>query len=104
MLPIDERVITAQQLWKEALDAEASGRYARAYELHTQAHDLVLDCAKMHQQAHQHLRRVNKILGNYTELVTDSVLLFLAPVGIFELIAYFSKTDSVGHGICKRKA
>lgn len=102
MAPIEQRSEIAAQLWASALTAESSGDFSRAYELHTQAHDLIMDCARLHQIAHTHLRRVNRKCGNYGELVTDWLLHVFAPLGVFELVSYFSKSDAFGTEFCKR--
>lgn len=99
---IEIRAKVADDLWACAIEAEASGNYSRAYELHTQAHDLIMDCARLHQVAHVHLRRVNLKIGNYGELMTDWLLHFFTPLGVFELVSYFAKTDAFGSKFCKR--
>lgn len=104
MKPIEERSLDASRLWGEALVAESLDDYATAYNLHTEAHDLIMDCAKLHQAAHVHLRRVNLKLGNYGELTTDWLLHAFAPLGVFEMVSYFSKTGVFGSDFCKRNA
>lgn len=101
---IEERTEKADQLWNSAMDAESLGNYSLAYELHTQAHDLIMDCAQLHQKAHIHLRRVNLKIGNYGELATDWLLHLFAPFGVFELVSYFSKSGTFGSEFCKRSA
>ncbi|MCR9104474.1 MAG: hypothetical protein NXI15_04215 [Gammaproteobacteria bacterium] len=101
---IEERAKTANELWTSALKAEAEGNYIEAYKLHTEAHDLIMDCARLHQAAHVHLRRVNYQIGNYGELVTDWLLHLFAPLGVFELVSYFSRTGVFGAAFCKRSA
>jgi len=63
-----------------------------------------MDCPRCNQNAHVQLRRVNLKLGNYTELLGDWFLHMLAPLGIFELVAYFAKTDGSDSVLCKRNA
>ena len=99
---IEQRAEEADRLWHKALDAETLGDYAQAYDLHTKAHDLIMDCARLHQAAHFHLRRVNLELGNYGELITDWLLHLFAPLGVFELVSYFSKSGVFGSEFCKR--
>lgn len=90
-LPLSQRIAQAQALWQRGLDAESRLQYPEAYRLHTQAHDLIIDCPQLHQQAHEQLRRVNWKLGHYGELVTDWALHLFAPLGVFEMVAYFAK-------------
>lgn len=101
---IEKRSEKADQLWASAALAESAGEYAEAYALCTEAHDLIMDCARLHQLAHVHLRRVNLKCGNYAELATDWLLHIFAPLGVFELVSYFSKTDAFGTLFCKRGA
>src|SRR5262245_61351544 len=102
MNTIEERARIADQLWASATRAEALGNYLQAYDLHTEAHDLIMDCARLHQVAHVHLRRVNLKIGNYGELATDWLLHLFSPLGVFELVSYFSKTGTFGTLFCKR--
>ena len=99
---IEERARIAEELWNSALKAESRGDYRKAYKLYTDAHDLITDCARLHQLAHVNLRRVNLEIGNYGELVTDWLLHLFAPLGVFELVAYFAKTDTFSSEFCKR--
>lgn len=101
---IEQRIKLAEQLWEQGKTAEFNNNYQLAYELHTQAHDTIMDCAKLHQKAHENLRRVNRELGNYGELITDWLLHCFAPLGVFEMVSYFSKTDAFGSVLCKRNA
>ena len=101
---IERRAQIAEELWSSALDAESRGDYSEAYRLHTDAHDLIMDCARLHQAAHVHLRRVNLKIGNYGELATDWLLHIFAPLGVFELVSYFAKTGTFGAAFCKRSA
>jgi hypothetical protein len=84
------------------MEAESLGDYSQAYELHTQAHDLIMDCARLHHAAHVHLRRVNFEIGNYGELLTGWLLHIFAPLGVFEVVSYFSKTGVLESDFCKR--
>lgn len=104
MNTIAERARQADELWLSAIEAESLGNYSQAYQLHTEAHDLIMDCARLHQVAHVHLRRVNLRIGNYGELATDWLLHIFAPLGIFELVSYFSKTGTFGTLFCRRSA
>jgi len=104
MEPIEQRIETAETLWRNGAQAELNRDYALAYRLYTEAHDTIMDCARLHQNAHVQLRRVNLQLGNYAELLGDWFLHFLAPLRIFELVAYFARTDGAGSALCKRNA
>ena len=104
MEPLEQRIEKAQSLWTSGAQAEAAGDYATAYQLYTQAHDDIMDCARLHQYAHEQLRRVNLKLGHYGELLGDWFLHFAAPLGIFELIAWLSKTGSFNSVLCKRNS
>ncbi len=100
---VEKRALLASDLWSAALNAEREGDYETAYKLHTDAHDLIMDCARLHEAAHVHLCRVNREIGNYGELMTDWLLQIFAPFGVFELVAYFSKTGAFGSAFCKRE-
>lgn len=100
---IEKRIRLAEDLWSQGEKAEGLGDNALAYQLYTQAHDAIMDCAKFHQRAHTYLRRVNLKLGNYGELGTDWLLHLFAPLGVFELVSYFSKTDAFGSLLCSRE-
>lgn len=100
---LEKRVLEAEALWQLGGAAEAQGDYETAYRLYTEAHELVVDCARLHQKAHERLRVVNLKLGNYGECLTDWLLHLFAPLGVFELVAYFSKTEGSGAGMCRRR-
>lgn len=104
MKPLKERIEKARICWINGRNAEESNKLELAYQLFTEAHDLIMDCAALHQQAHENLRRINWKMGNYRELVTDWLLHLFAPLGVFELVSYFSKTGAFGNLICKRNA
>ncbi len=102
-LPIDTRIQQAQQLWAQARLAEANGEWYQAYTLYTSAHDLIIDCAQLHQQAHIDLRRVNLHLGHYGEWLTDLALAMFAPLGVFRWVAYAQrKSGGWMHAACRR--
>lgn len=103
MLALERRISLAEQLWQQGQAAEQGNDLAQAYLLFTEAHDLITDCSRLHAHAHRQLRRVNLKLGNYRELAGDWLLHILTPLGIFELVAYFSRTDAFAAEICKRK-
>ncbi len=102
MEPLEIRIEKAEKYWAEGKEAERVCEFELAYKLFTEAHDLIMDCANHHQKAHEELRRINYKVGNYGELITDWLLHFFAPLGVFELVSYFSKTEAFGNVICKR--
>jgi hypothetical protein len=101
---IEQRIAKSEALWRDGALAEARGDYKAAYLLYTEAHDGIMDCPRWHQHAHVQLRRVNLKLGHYTELLGDWFLHLFAPLGIFELVAYFAKADGTGSPLCRRHA
>lgn len=102
MESLEQRIEKAEALWHSGARAEQVQDYALAYRLYTEAHDGIMDCARLHQHAHVQLRRVNLKLGNYAELLGDWFLHILAPLGVFELVAYFTRADGAGSVLCKR--
>ncbi len=66
----------------------AERRFAEAHAAVTAGHDVVLDDAALHREAHVRLRPLNRALGWWGEWATDVVLLILAPIGVFELVAW----------------
>lgn len=104
MASLEARIEQAKNIWIEGLSCEQAGELQLAYTYYTEAHNLIMDCAKHHQKSHMHLRRINFKLGNYSELVTDWLLHLFSPLGVFEMVSYFSKTEAFGNDICKRKA
>ena len=102
MESLDIRAERAEALWHRGRKAEHNSEFQTAYECYTQAHDLIMDCARLHQRAHVELRRVNWKLGNYGELTTDWLLHLFAPFGVFELVARFAKTDARFAEMCRR--
>lgn len=97
-----ERHERAQEAWRAGLLQEASGDVAAAYGNFRVAHDLVVDCPRLHQAAHRHLRRINAKRRSYRELATDMFLLGLAGVGSFELVALLMQGRVLGGRVCRR--
>lgn len=62
--------------------------FAQAHAAVTAGHDVVLDDPALHREAHVRLRPLNAALGWWGEWATDVVLLILAPIGVFELVAW----------------
>ena len=102
MESINTRIQAAESLWLLGEEAEHLENYSLAHQRYTEAHDIIMDCARLHQLSHEKLRRVNWKLGNYGELVTDWLLHIFAPLGVFELVSRLSKTEAIGALICKR--
>jgi hypothetical protein len=99
---IENRAAEAARLWQSGDAAQASGDLERAYRLFTQAHDLVTDCAKLHIQAHRRLKVNNRLRKNWGEYCTDTILLALAPFGMFELLAIFFRSRVGNSELCRR--
>ena len=104
MASIEERIAKAEALWHSGAQAELTLDHALAYRLYTEAHDAIMDCPRLHQDAHVRLRRVNLKLGHYRELLGDWFLHMFAPLGVFELVAYFARSDGASSALCKRNA
>lgn len=94
----------AEAAWQLGLLEEQAGRLEAAFEHFRQAHDLVVDCPRLHQKAHQHLRRLNTRRQAWRDWLTDVFLLGLAPVGVFELVAWLMKRQVLGGEWCARGA
>ena len=56
---IKDRALAAENKWKLAQELEQRGELDAAYERYTEAHDLVIDCPRLHWRSHQHLARIN---------------------------------------------
>lgn len=101
MTDLQTRATQAEQLWARGDTALGARDLQSAYRLYTEAHDLITDCARLHEQAHRKLRTVNRLLGT-RERYTDNVLLFLAPLGVFELLAFVFRSRVASHELCRR--
>lgn len=99
---IDDIARQAQVAWQHGLQCERTGQLDAAHQHFRHAHDLVVDCPRLHQQAHRHLLRVNLRRKAWRELLTDVVLLGLAPLWVFELVAYAMRKQVLGGSICAR--
>ncbi len=98
----DTRAGEARDLWAAGDRSLAAGDLAQAWSLYTQAHDRVTDCPELHRQAHEQLRRVNRLNGHRGEYLTDVVLLALGPLGVFELIALIFRSKVAAAPLCRR--
>jgi hypothetical protein len=92
MTSLAERKQRALKLWKQGDLALAATNRERAYRLYTEAHDAIVDEPAMHCEAHRKLRLVTRYRADKREYITDSLLVWLAPLGIFRLIAAVSAT------------
>jgi hypothetical protein len=99
---IDTRAANAGSLWTRGDQAMAKGDRDLAYRLYTEAHDLVVDCARLHIRAHQKLQSVTRFHASRKEYITDRVLLALAPFGLFELIAFYFRSRVGQSAHCRR--
>jgi hypothetical protein len=104
MNDIQGRQRQALALWAEGDLACARGDDAEAYRLYTEGHDLITDCPRLHREAHVKLRAVNQRTGNTGEYITDTVLVALAPFGVFELIALALRSKVARTDWCRRTA
>ncbi|WP_162932092.1 hypothetical protein [Solimonas sp. K1W22B-7] len=102
MQDIATRSSDAARLWQQGDDALAAGQAEQAYRLYTEAHDLVTDCPKLHLRAHHQLRRVTRARDPRGEYLTDTLLVALAPLGVFELIAVFFRSRVARTVECRR--
>lgn len=104
MNDLHERARQAQALWAQGQARLAAGDPDTAYRLLTAAHDLVTDCPALHREAHRHLLAVNRVNGRRGERLTDRLLLALAPLGVFTLIAWALRSRATGEPLCRRAA
>jgi hypothetical protein len=98
---VSNRIARAEGLFEEAQAYEARGELEAAYARFTEGHDLIVDCPRMHVVAHRHLLRVNRALGR-REALTDRLLLLFAPLGVFELVAFFQRRSVFVPAACAR--
>lgn len=104
MNDLHERARQAHALWAQGRVRLAAGDLDTAYRLLTEAHDLVTDCPALHREAHRQLLAVNRVNGRRGEEFTDRLLLALAPLGVFTLIARFFRSKVTGETLCRRAA
>ncbi|MGH8529483.1 MAG: hypothetical protein ACRETN_06510 [Nevskiales bacterium] len=103
MQAIENRAVQAERFWRQGDAAKSIADLDAAYRAYTSAHDLITDCAKLHMRAHQKLREINCLRGS-SERYTDNILLFLAPLGVFELLAFIFKSKVGSSELCRRTA
>lgn len=104
MQDIETRAKQAESLWAQGDAAVSSGDLANAYKLYTQAHDLVTDCAKLHEKAHHKLRPVTRTHADKREYITDTLLIALAPLGVFRLLEIYFRSKVGGSELCRGRA
>jgi len=102
MSTIESRVRDAGALWQQGDALLAAGDGAAAYRAYTQAHDLITDCPRLHETAHRKLRQVSRQHGHRGEIITDTVLVWLAPLRVFELIALAMRSRVAAEALCRR--
>lgn len=103
MSSIAQRAEQAETLWLQGDALLAAGDGRAAYAAYTQAHDLVTDCPRLHAHAHRQLRRVSGTHGHRGEVLTDNLLVWLSPLGIFELIAKTMRSRVATAAVCRRR-
>ncbi|CAH0355568.1 hypothetical protein [Aquabacterium sp. CECT 9606] len=102
MTSIEDIAHQAEAAWQLGMQDEQAGRMEAAHAHFRRAHDLVVDCPRLHHTAHVHLRRLNIKRRAYRDLLTDVLLLGLAPLAIFEIVAFLMKRQVLGGTICAR--
>ncbi|WP_028008504.1 hypothetical protein [Solimonas flava] len=102
-IPIEQRMLQADALWRRGDTLRAAGDGAGAYRLYTEAHDLIMDCPSLHERAHRKLGLVSARHGHRGERLTDRLLVWLAPLGVFELIAMAQRSSVTFAAACRRR-
>ena len=104
MEDIELRAEEASRLWAAGDSALTSGYPEGAYRLYTQAHDLIMDCAPLHEAAHRKLRIVTRQRSPRWDFYTDTLLLALAPLGIFHLISFALRSKVGASALCRGRS
>ncbi|HSW13217.1 MAG TPA: hypothetical protein VLI06_10295 [Solimonas sp.] len=99
---LDSRAAQAGHLWQQGDAARDTGDIEAAWRLYTEAHDQVMDCPRLHLEAHRRLRTVTRLRRPRGEYYTDSLLVALAPFGVFELIALALRSRVGRAALCRR--
>lgn len=102
MNDIQNRIGEAESLWVQGDRAFAAGNLADAWRCYNEAHDRVTDCPELHRRAHARLQTVNRLNGHRGEYRTDTVLLALAPLGVFRLLALLLHLRIASAADCQR--
>lgn len=102
MQTIETRVSEAEALWNKGDAMLATGDGRGAYAAYTAAHDLIMDCPRLHERAHRQLRKVSRAYGHRGEVITDNILVWLAPLGVFAAISFAMRSRVAAHVLCRR--
>ena len=101
--PLAGRMLEADALWRRGDALREAGDGAGAYRLYTEAHDLIMDCPSLHERAHRKLGLVSARHGHRGEIAIDRLLVWLAPLGVFEAIAMAQRSSVAFAAACRRK-
>lgn len=101
MEDFEARQARALALWKAGDACIRSGDRAGAYAQFTAAHDLIMDCPRLHLEAHRQLRQVTRFHRDPREFWTDTLLVWLAPLGIFEALAFAMRSKVWRVALCR---
>ena len=101
MEDFDARQARAMALWKAGDASVQAGDHAEAYAQFTAAHDLIMDCPRLHLAAHRQLRQVTRLHRDKREFWTDTFLIWFAPIGIFELVAFAMRSKVWRAALCR---
>jgi len=104
MQTIETRMLEAEALWRYGDTLRAAGDDAGAYRVYTEAHDLIMDCPSLHERAHRKLGLVSARHGHRGEIIIDRLLVWLAPLGVFEAIAMAQRSSVAFVELCRRRA
>ncbi|MGH8461276.1 MAG: hypothetical protein ACRESS_06700 [Stenotrophobium sp.] len=102
MQTIEARISEAEALWQKGDTLHAAGDGRGAYTAYTGAHDLIMDCPRLHERAHRQLRKVSRAHGHRGEVIIDNLLVWLAPLGVFAAISFAMRSRVVSHALCRR--
>lgn len=97
----ETRHTRALVLWEEGDACLERGDRDGAYVRYTTAHDLIMDCPRLHLSAHRHLRQVTRFHRDKREFWTDALLIWLAPLGIFEVVSFAMRSPVWRMALCR---
>ena len=100
----ESRQARALALWQTGNACLREGNGAEAYAQFTAAHDLIMDCPRLHLEAHRQLRQVTRLHRDKREFWTDTLLVWLAPLGVFELLAFAMRSRVRRLALCRHEA
>ena len=104
MSQIEARNTRAVELWAAGDACLERDDRAGAYAHYTAAHDLIMDCPRLHLASHRYLRQVTRFHTDKREFWTDTFLIWFAPLGIFEAIAFAQRSKVWRAAECRRGA